>query len=75
MEQGRLAAGHAVGTPVKSKPASYPYGIYTIPEISIVGKTEEQLTDEDVPYEIGHAALPRDRARPDPRRHDRAASR
>ena len=55
MEQGRLAAGHAVGTPVESNPASYPYGIYTIPEISFIGKTEEQLTDEDVPYETGLA--------------------
>ncbi len=53
MEQGRLAAAHAVGKQVKSNPASYPYGIYTIPEISFVGKTEEQLTDEDVPYEVG----------------------
>ena len=55
MEQGRLAAGFAVGTPVDSNPASYPYGIYTIPEISFIGKTEEQLTDEDVPYETGLA--------------------
>ena len=36
-------------------PALYPYGIYTIPEISFIGKTEEQLTDEDVPYEVGVA--------------------
>ena len=55
MEQGRLAAGYAFGTPVQSDPASYPYGIYTIPEISFIGKTEEQLTDEDVPYEAGLA--------------------
>ena len=41
--------------PVHSNPASYPYGIYTIPEISFIGKTEEQLTDEDVPYEVGLA--------------------
>ena len=38
-----------------SNPANYPYGIYTIPEISFVGKTEEQLTDEGVPYEVGIA--------------------
>ena len=38
-----------------SNPATYPYGIYTIPEISFIGKTEEQLTDEDVPYEVGVA--------------------
>jgi len=55
MEQGRLSACHAFGVPTKSDPASYPYGIYTIPEISFVGKTEEQLTDEDVPYEVGVA--------------------
>ena len=40
---------------VHSNPAHYPYGIYTIPEISFIGKTEEQLTDEDVPYEVGVA--------------------
>jgi|SRR5579871_1146004 len=55
MEQGRIAAAHAFGLKVHSTPATYPYGIYTIPEISFVGKTEEQLTDEDVPYEVGLA--------------------
>jgi NAD(P) transhydrogenase len=55
MEQGRVAAGRAFGVPVQSAPAFYPYGIYTIPEISFIGKTEEQLTDEDVPYEVGVA--------------------
>jgi NAD(P) transhydrogenase len=55
MEQGRIAAAHALGKPVNSNPATYPYGIYTIPEISFIGKTEEQLTDEDVPYEVGVA--------------------
>jgi NAD(P) transhydrogenase len=55
MEQGRLAAAHAFGMEVQSNPANYPYGIYTIPEISFAGKTEEQLTDEDVPYEVGLA--------------------
>src|SRR5262249_48449179 len=34
MEQGRLAAAHAVGLKISSNPATYPYGIYTIPEIS-----------------------------------------
>jgi len=53
MEQGRVAAARALGLPANSNPASYPYGIYTIPEISFIGKTEEQLTDEDVPYEVG----------------------
>jgi NAD(P) transhydrogenase len=55
MEQGRMAAGRAIGAEVSSDPATYPYGIYTIPEISFIGKTEEQLTDEDVPYETGLA--------------------
>jgi NAD(P) transhydrogenase len=55
MEQGRLAAAYACGRGEQSNPASYPYGIYTIPEISFIGKTEEQLTDEDVPYEVGVA--------------------
>jgi len=55
MEQGRIAAGRAFNIPLHSKPEHYPYGIYTIPEISFIGKTEEQLTDEDVPYEVGVA--------------------
>jgi NAD(P) transhydrogenase len=55
MEQGRIAAGRAFDVPLQSKPAFYPYGIYTIPEISFIGKTEEQLTDDDVPYEVGVA--------------------
>jgi len=55
MEQGRIAAAHAFGLKINSNPAAYPYGIYTIPEISFIGKTEEQLTDEDVPYEVGVA--------------------
>jgi NAD(P) transhydrogenase len=55
MEQGRIAAGRAFGLDVKTNPAGYPYGIYTIPQISFIGKTEEQLTDEDVPYEVGVA--------------------
>ncbi|MFL6210936.1 MAG: Si-specific NAD(P)(+) transhydrogenase [Pyrinomonadaceae bacterium] len=55
MEQGRIAVGRALGANVQTDPGSYPYGIYTIPEISFVGKTEEQLTDEDVPYETGVA--------------------
>jgi len=55
MEQGRIAAARAFGIEIESNRATYPYGIYTIPEISFIGKTEEQLTDEDVPYEVGLA--------------------
>ncbi|HUB51991.1 MAG TPA: Si-specific NAD(P)(+) transhydrogenase [Terracidiphilus sp.] len=56
MEQGRIAAARAFDDQAAtSNPSFYPYGIYTIPEISFIGKTEEQLTDEDVPYEVGMA--------------------
>jgi NAD(P) transhydrogenase len=56
MEQGRIAVARAFSdNTVQSNPSFYPYGIYTIPEISFIGKTEEQLTDEDVPYEVGVA--------------------
>jgi NAD(P) transhydrogenase len=55
MEQGRIAAARAFRLDVQSDPAGYPYGIYTIPQISFIGKTEEQLTDSDVPYEVGVA--------------------
>ena len=56
MEQGRIASARAFGDEtVISNPSFYPYGIWTIPEISFLGKTEEQLTEEDVPYEVGVA--------------------
>ncbi|HEY0163173.1 MAG TPA: Si-specific NAD(P)(+) transhydrogenase [Edaphobacter sp.] len=56
MEQGRIAAARAFGDEsMVSNPSFYPYGIYTIPEMSFIGKTEEQLTEEDVPYEVGVA--------------------
>jgi NAD(P) transhydrogenase len=55
MEQGRIAAGRAFNLDVHTDPEGYPYGIYTIPQISFIGKTEEQLTDADVPYEVGVA--------------------
>ncbi len=55
MEQGRQASCHAFGEPTTSLPEMYPLGIYSIPEISMVGKTEAQLTDQGVPYEAGVA--------------------
>jgi NAD(P) transhydrogenase len=55
MEQGRLAACHAFDRPATYEPELFPYGIYTIPEISFVGRTERELTDQGVPYEIGKA--------------------
>ncbi|MCZ7645071.1 MAG: Si-specific NAD(P)(+) transhydrogenase [Planctomycetota bacterium] len=55
MEQGRMAACHAFGVPTHSLPELFPFGIFTVPGISMVGKTEEQLTELGVPYEIGVA--------------------
>jgi NAD(P) transhydrogenase len=55
MEQGRLAAGHMFGGPANNSACPLPYGIYTIPEISMIGKTERQLTEEKIPYEVGVA--------------------
>ncbi len=55
MEQGRLAAKHMYGVPFDRSDDLIPYGIYSIPEISLVGWTEERLTKEGVPYEAGIA--------------------
>ena len=55
MEQGRLAACHAFGIPTSYQPELLPYGIYTVPEISMVGRTESDLMKQGVPYEIGEA--------------------
>lgn len=56
MEQGRIASCHAFGVETKSAPALFPYGIYTIPEMSYVGRNEEELTGQNVPYEVGKAS-------------------
>ncbi len=54
MEQGRRATYHAFGEPVGNKLGDLqPIGIYTIPEISFVGRTEEELTHDNVPFEVG----------------------
>lgn len=55
MEQGRLASCHMFGAPFCHTPELFPFGIYTIPEISMVGRSEEQLTAEKIPYETGVA--------------------
>jgi NAD(P) transhydrogenase len=55
MEQGRLAVCHAFGLKAHSAPERFPYGIYAVPEISMVGKNEEELTEAAVPYEVGKA--------------------
>jgi NAD(P) transhydrogenase len=55
MEQGRIAALHAFGEPVQSLAELIPTGVYAIPEIGMVGATEEQLTDSSQPYVAGTA--------------------
>ena len=56
MEQGRRAICHAFGSCEGNYNTSlFPYGIYAVPEISMIGKTEEQLTTEGIPYESGIA--------------------
>ena len=55
MEQGRLAALHAFERPVSSMPELLPTGVYAIPEIAMVGRTEEDLTESGVPYVAGIA--------------------
>jgi NAD(P) transhydrogenase len=53
MEQGRLAAHHACGEPVHRLGDLQPIGIYTIPEVSFVGATEDDLTRTKKPFEVG----------------------
>jgi NAD(P) transhydrogenase len=55
MEQGRLASRHMFGADGQTRRDPIPYGIYTIPEVSMVGRTEQELTAAKVPYEIGLA--------------------
>ncbi len=55
-EQGRIAVCRAFKVPAQHSPELFPYGIYTIPEISFVGATEESLTNKGVPYEVGKAS-------------------
>ncbi len=55
MEQGRLAAGHMFQQVTTPPSPLFPYGIYAIPEISMVGATEQALTQQNTPYEVGIA--------------------
>ncbi len=55
MEQGRVAACHAFGVSLPPPPETFPYGIYSVPEISTVGQSEEQVRSSGVAYEIGVA--------------------
>ncbi len=63
MEQGRVAACHAFDIKYKQKVASqFPYGLYTIPEVSMIGETEESAKQHGLDYEVGRAFY-RDNAR------------
>jgi NAD(P) transhydrogenase len=53
MEQGRLAAHHACDEPIHAIGKHQPIGIYSIPEISFIGRTEEELTKDNIPFEVG----------------------
>lgn len=55
MEQGRAAACHAFEIEYSSSPELFPIGIFSLPEISMVGKTEQTLTAAAIPYEVGLA--------------------
>jgi NAD(P) transhydrogenase len=55
MEQGRIAACHAFDAPSQAPPEFFPYGIYSVPEMSTIGMTEEQVRAKGIPYECGVA--------------------
>jgi NAD(P) transhydrogenase len=55
MQQGRIAACHALDTPTLEESPWFPYGIYSVPEISTCGMSEEELQEREIPYEVGIA--------------------
>ena len=57
MEQGRLAASHAFNSTDTNMAKNFPFGIYAVPEISMVGATEQELREQNISYEIGVARL------------------
>lgn len=57
MEQGRLVACHAFGHPIVSRSESLPFGVYAVPEMSMVGMTEQELVKKGIAYETGTARL------------------
>ena len=57
MEQGRQVACHAFGQKIKNKLDNFPFGIFAVPEMSMVGATEQELTKKNIPYEVGVARL------------------
>ncbi len=57
MEQGRVAICHAFDIQIAKSPDYFPYGIYSVPEISTIGLNEQELKDRKIPYECGIARL------------------
>ncbi|UWQ49424.1 Si-specific NAD(P)(+) transhydrogenase [Leisingera caerulea] len=55
LQQGRVAACHALETPTLPESPWYPYGIYSVPEMSTCGMSEEELKERGIPYEVGVA--------------------
>ncbi|AHD07890.1 Si-specific NAD(P)(+) transhydrogenase [Phaeobacter gallaeciensis] len=55
LQQGRVAACHALETPTLPESPWFPYGIYSVPEMSTCGMSEEELQERGIPYEIGIA--------------------
>ena len=55
MEQGRIAACHAFEAQAPEPPQYFPYGIYSVPEISTIGMSEEEVLERGIPYECGVA--------------------
>lgn len=53
IEQGRSAVLHALGEAVHKPPEFFPYGIYSVPEMSTVGMSEEEVIARKIPYEVG----------------------
>ncbi len=55
IQQGRVAACHALEVPTLEESPWYPYGIYSVPEISTCGMSEEEMQERGIPYEVGIA--------------------
>jgi NAD(P) transhydrogenase len=55
LQQGRIAACHALDTPTLPESPWFPYGVYSVPEMSTVGMSEEEVQKLDIPYEVGLA--------------------
>jgi len=55
LQQGRVAACHALDTPTLKESPWFPYGIYSVPEMSTCGMSEEEAQNREIPYEVGVA--------------------